>query len=151
VKITDMADYITQTLGGLIDQLSLAAMLGFILAAGVAALITAMFFRMLIAKDAHQIAIMRSLGLSFKDVQLQYITRAIIVLLIGIIAGSIAAVTLGQGLVGILMPGISSMRFIINPVMSFIVCPLTLAAVVGVTVCIGSSSIKNISIMLAAE
>lgn len=151
VKVTDMADYVSQTLGGLIQQLSLAAVFAFVLAAAIAVLITAMFFKMLIAKDASQIAVMRSLGISCRDIRLQYITRAIIVLLIGIVAGSTAAVTLGQELAGLLISGVSSMRFIISPLMSFIVCPLTLAAAVGITVFFGSASIKKINIMLVAE
>lgn len=151
VKVTDMADYVSQTLGGLTEQLSLAAVLAFILAVAIAVLITAMFFKMLIAKDASQIAVMRSLGFSYRDIRLQYITRAIIVLLIGIVAGSVAAATLGQGLAGMLISGVSSMRFIINPLMSFIVCPLTLAAVVGITVFCGSGSIRKINILLVAE
>lgn len=150
-KVTDMADYVNQTLGGLIGQLSLTAVLAFVLAIVIAVLITAMFFKMLFAKDASDIAIMRSLGLSYKDIRLQYVTRAIIVLVIGIVVGSIASVTLGQGLAGMLISGISSMHFIINPLMSFIVCPLALMTAVSVTIFCGSVSIKKINIMLVAE
>lgn len=151
VKITDMADYVSQTLGGLIEQLSLAAVMAFILATAIAILITAMFLKMLIAKESSQIAIMRSLGLSYRDIRMQYVTRTIIVLIIGIMVGSAGAVTLGPGLAGMLISGISSMQFIINPLMSFIVSPLTLAAAVGITVFFGSLSIKKINVMLVAE
>jgi len=150
-KVTDVDDYIYQTMGSIIEQLQLVALFSLILAIVIAVLITAMFFKMLIAKDASQIAIMWSLGLSDRDIRLQYITRAFIVLFIGIAAGSIAAVTLGQGLAGMLISGISRMRFIINPLMNFIVCPLVLAAAVGITVFIGSLPIKKINVMLAAE
>lgn len=151
VKITSMDEYVTQTLGGLISQLSLTVVLGFVLAITIAVLITAMFFKMLIAKDASQIAIMRSLGLSYRDIRLQYITRAILVLIISIVIGFIAAVTLGQGLAGMLISGITSMRFIINPIMSFIVCPMALAGAVGITIFFSSSSIQKLNIMMIAE
>jgi putative ABC transport system permease protein len=149
-KVTDIRAYVYQTMGSVIDQLKIAVKAAFALALAVAVLITALFFKMLIAKDASQIAIMRSLGISYRGIQAQYITRAIIVLIIGIIVGSIAAVTLGANIAVLLVAGVSQMRFVINPIMSFIVCPFTLAALVALTVLIGTSSIKRINIMLAA-
>lgn len=147
-KITDMVDYTYQTMGSVIEQLQLVVGFAFALAIAIAILIAAMFFKMLIAKDASQIAIMRSLGLSYHDIRAQYITRAIIILIIGIVVGSVAAVSLGQALAGSLITGISSMRFIINPLMSFIVCPLALAAAVGITVYCSSASIKKVNFMI---
>ncbi|PAD74506.1 ABC transporter permease [Paenibacillus campinasensis] len=144
VKITDMDDYVSQTLGGLIDQLSLSVVLAYGLGIAISILITAMFFHMLIAKEGAQIAIMRSLGLTAADLRVQYITRAMLVLLIGVVLGTAAAVTLGQGLAGALIPGISSMRFIIHPLASFIVSPLLLvAAVTGTMLCVSMSMNKQ--------
>lgn len=147
VKITDMADYVVQTLGGLISQISLAAILAFALAIVIAVLITALFFKMLIVKDTTEIAIMRSLGLSCRDIGVQYITRGMIVLFLGTVLGSIVAVTLGQKLAGILISGVSSMRFVINPLMSFFVCPIVLIIGVWVTVYTASGSIQRINCM----
>jgi putative ABC transport system permease protein len=147
VSVTSIDEYISQTMGGLIEQLSLAAMVGFGLGLVISGLITAMFFKMLIAKDTSQIAIMRGMGISYRDIRLQYVTRAGVVLIIGLIVGSIAAVTLGQMLAGLLVPGISSMRFIINPIMSYGVSPLALGLVVGITVFMGCVSIRKIDVM----
>jgi putative ABC transport system permease protein len=150
-KVTDVDNYIGQTMGSIIDQLQLVVTFGFALSLFIAMLITAMFFKMLIAKDAKAIAVMRGLGISIKDIRRQYITRAIIALLVGMILGSVAAVTLGQGLAGVILAGISSMKFVINPWMSFIICPLALAAVVGFTVYVGCAAIRKVNIMLVAE
>jgi putative ABC transport system permease protein len=150
-KVTDVRNYVYQTMGSIIDQLNLVVKAAFVLGLAVAVLITAMFFKMLIAKDASGIAIMRSLGLSYREIRLQYVTRAIFVLVIGIVIGTIAAVTLGQSLAGMMISGVSSMRFDVDPLMSFVVCPLSLAAAVAVTVLLGSASIKKISLMLVAE
>jgi len=147
VSVTSIDEYIHQTMGGLIEQLSLAAIVGFGLGLVISGLITAMFFKMLIAKDTSQIAIMRGMGISYRDIRLQYVTRAGVVLIIGLIVGSIATVTLGQMLAGLLVPGISSMRFIINPIMSYGVSPLALGLVVGITVFVGCISIRKIDVM----
>ena len=90
---------------------------------------------------------MRGLGIPYRDIRLQYLTRAVIILAIGIVAGSFAAASLGQGLAGLLISGISSMRFIINPLMSYAVSPLMLALVVGITVFIGCTAIRKIDVM----
>jgi putative ABC transport system permease protein len=151
VKVTDMEDCVAQTLGGLIESLSLASAFAFALALVIAVLITALFFKMLMSKEASQIAIMRGLGLSCRNIRTQYITRAILVLLVGIAAGSMTSVMLGGELAAMLISGISRMRLVINPFMSFMVCPLSLAVVVGVTVFLGSGSIKKINTMFASE
>jgi putative ABC transport system permease protein len=150
-KVTDVRNYVYQTMGSIIDQLNLVVKAAFALGLAVAVLITAMFFKMLIAKDASGIAIMRSLGLSCREIRLQYVTRAIFVLVIGIIIGTVAAVTLGQSLAGMMISGVSSMRFDVDPLMSFVVCPLSLGLTVAVTVLFGSASIKKINLMLVAE
>jgi putative ABC transport system permease protein len=145
-RVTDMADWINQTMGGLIGQLSIAAWVGFGLGLIISGLITAMFFKMLIAKDASQIAVMHGLGISYRDIRLQYLTRAVIILIIGVVVGSFAAVSLGQGIAGLLISGISSMRFIINPLISYAVSPLMLALVVGITIFIDCTAIRKIDI-----
>ena len=145
-RVTDMADWVSQTMGGLIGQLSIAAWVGFGLGLTISSLITAMFFKMLIAKDTHQVAIMRGLGISYSSMRLQYLTRAAIILVIGVIIGSIAAVSLGQGPAGLLISGISSMRFIINPFISYVISPLVLALVVGITVFVGCASMRKVNV-----
>lgn len=147
VSVTSIDAYISQTMGGLIEQLTLATMAGFGLGLVISGLITAMFFKMLIAKDTSQIAIMRSMGISYRDIRMQYVTRAGVVLIIGLVLGSITAVKLGQMLTGLLVPGISSMRFIINPIMSYGLSPLALGLVVVITVFVGCTSIRKIDVM----
>jgi putative ABC transport system permease protein len=148
-KVTDIREYVYQTMGSVIDQLHIAVKAAFALALAVAVLITALFFKMLIAKDASHIAIMRSLGISYRNIQVQYMSRAIIVLIIGIVIGSITAVTLGANIASILVAGVSQMRFVINPIMSFVICPFTLVVLVVLTVFVGSASMKNLEAKLS--
>ncbi|MCL1995981.1 MAG: ABC transporter permease [Defluviitaleaceae bacterium] len=147
VSITSIDEYISQTMGGLIGQLSVVAILGFGLGLLLSALITAMLFKMLIAKDISQIAIMRSIGIPYRSICLQYVAQAATVLTVGLVIGSIAAVVLGQELAGMLIPGVSTMRFIINPVLSYVVSPVALGLVVVVTVFVSCVSVKKISVM----
>lgn len=151
-KVADMEDYMSQTLGNITRQLRLAVQFACGLSIGISVLITAMFFKMLTAKDASQISIMRGLGFSLKDIRLQYITRILLVLLTGIVMGTVMAGVLGGGLASVIIPGVSSIRFQISPLVSYFLCPLALVAAVTVTVLASSIAIKRISSLnMAAE
>jgi ABC-type antimicrobial peptide transport system permease subunit len=75
---------------------------------------------MLITKDAAQIAIMRSLGFSLHNVRVQYLTRALLLLTIGLVLGTLFSNTLGQRLVSALWSfmGASQISFVIDPSIS---------------------------------
>ncbi len=145
-KVTDMDEYLSQTLGTTIEQLKFITVLAIGIAIVVSVLITSMFFKMLLAKDSSHIATLRSLGFSYKDIQVQYMTRSIFVLLIGIIVGTCMASTLGQGVIsglGSLM-GASHIEFVVDPFVSYFICPLLFMIAVTVTTFINSTLIKNI-------
>ena len=151
-KITDMENYVSQTLGGIIGQLRLAVKFALLLAVAIAVLITAMFFKMLMAKDAAGISIMRSIGFSYGNIRTQYITRALSVLLIGVIVGTVAAVTLGPGLAGALLTGASRISFVGNPLVSYVLCPGSLIAAVTITMMISCVTMKKTSsLIMTAE
>ena len=148
-KVTDVNEYIYQTLKSIIDQLKITVNFAFILSLTIALFITAMFFKMLIVKDTPQIVIMRSLGFTAWNIRTQYISRAICVLLIGIVIGTAAAGTLGEALAGALLSGTSSIQFIVNPIVTYILCPLSLTLVVTITIIFSSLTINksNTSVM----
>jgi putative ABC transport system permease protein len=147
-KVTDLDDYMAQTLGTTIDQITLITIVAIMLAVFVSLLITSLFMRMLIAKDYSQIAIMKSIGASLHDVRVQYVTRALLVLNIGIILGAIVSNTFGQYLVSALMSnmGANAIEFVINPLQAYILAPLTLMVVVTITTLTTTVSIKETSI-----
>ncbi|QVK18200.1 FtsX-like permease family protein [Mycoplasmatota bacterium] len=147
-KVTYIEDYLSQTFGTNIKQLQLITTLAIVIAGLIAILITSLFLKMLIAKDTSQIAIMRSLGFTFGKIQVQYIVRTLLVLGIGIIVGTIFSNTIGQGLVSILMSfmGASKIEFVINPIVSYLLCPFILILIVTITTLICTLSIKKIDV-----
>jgi len=147
-KVTDVDDYLYQTLGNTVEQVKLITAIAIVIAIFVSILITSLFMKMLIAKDTSQIAIMKSLGASVRDTREQYLTRALVVLNIGIILGTVISNTFGQSLVSALWSqmGASSIKFVINPLQAYILCPLILMAIVSVTTLISIVSVKETSI-----
>jgi len=148
LKVTDIEGYIDQTFSSIIDQLKLLTITAILIAVLITILITVLFLKMLIAKDMSQIAIMKSIGISLKDIKTQYITRSLIVLNLGIIVGTILSNTLGEQLLSVLLSvmGAKNIQFIINPLLAYIISPLFLILIVSITTFLSINNIENYSI-----
>ncbi|MCM2982337.1 FtsX-like permease family protein [Niallia circulans] len=141
VKVTHLKGYLGETLGDTIKQVQILTIISVFIALSISMLITALFIKMLIAKDSAQIAIMKSIGFSLKDLLIQYMTKIISVLAIAIAAGTILSNILGEKLVSILWSfiGAADIEFIIDPVQAYLVCPILLFIVVAVTIIIAAN------------
>lgn len=147
-KVTDLADYVNQTLSNTIEQLRLITRVAAVIAILVSILITALFVRMLVAKDAAQIAIMKSIGFSLHAIRMQYVTRTLVVSITGIIIGTIAANTAGQSMAGALLSfmGAAQIKFVIEPVQAYIIVPIILIMAVAITTLMSIAVIRRTSI-----
>ncbi|MDA2240242.1 ABC transporter permease [Bacillus cereus group sp. Bc222] len=144
-KITDTNDYVTQTLGETIKQLRLVTQVAILIAILISVLITAMFFKLLLAKDFSQILIMKNIGFSSKDIRIQYITRSIFIVLLGIVIGTCIAATFGEMLVSWLgsFMGAAHIKFVVNPIVSYVICPAILCICVTATTLFSSFTMKQ--------
>lgn len=135
-QVNDIKDYSRQTLGNLIDQLEGIVIGAIAVALIVVVLITALFLKMLLAKDLSQIAIMRSLGLTLQQIKNQYMVGILMVLLIGIVFGVFTAQFLGEYLVTLAMSfmGAAKMELIQVVWHTWLLCPLGFLIVVGFTI-----------------
>ncbi|MBH5318372.1 FtsX-like permease family protein [Paenibacillus sp. GSMTC-2017] len=147
-RVTDLEGYLTQTLGNTIKGLKLLATVSIVIAILVSILITSLFLRMIVAKDSAQIAIMKSIGFSLKSIRLQYVTRALVVLGIGIVVGTLISNTWGQSLAGVMLSfmGAAKIEFEIDPVQAYIICPLVLMIAVTAAAYVSMASMKKTSI-----
>ena len=71
-QVNDLKEFTGQTLGNIIDQMGIVVIGGIVIALIIVVLITALFLRMLLSKDMSQIAIMRSVGLTSKQISQIY-------------------------------------------------------------------------------
>lgn len=144
-KVTDLKGYVTQTFGNTIEQLRTFTVIAIVIALLVSMLITSLFLKMLLAKDHLQIAIMKSIGFSLYDIRSQYVTRTLLVLVMGIIVGTICANTIGERMVGALMSlmGASDIQFVIDPMKAYILCPSILMIVVAITTILSAAPIRK--------
>lgn len=151
-QVNDIKEYTGQTLGNIIEQMSTIVIGGIIIAVTIAVLITALFLRMLLSKDMSQIAIMRSMGLTSKNIKQQYMAGTMMVLIVGIIVGVLAATFLGEFLVSLAMSSMGAAKIeLVNVAwQTFLLCPLVLILVVGFTisVCCKVSEEDDLSVVL---
>lgn len=148
LKITDPEEYFQQTFKNTIDQLKLLTFSLLLIVILIAILITSLFIKMLTAKDRSQIAIKKAIGISLKNIRLEYLTKALFVLNFGIILGTITANTLGEKMVSaaLTLVGAAEISFKISVLQSYIMIPLLLMVTVSLTVVWSLKSIKNLSI-----
>jgi putative ABC transport system permease protein len=143
--IADTNRWREQTLGPTASLLTIAAVVAAIVAVALAVLMTALFTRMLIARDEGQIAIQRAIGADDAGIRRQYLTRMLLVLVLGVIVGTVAANTLGETLFNLMFEvsfggfealgqGTSRIDFAVVPTLAYLLLPAVfLAAVAGAT------------------
>jgi putative ABC transport system permease protein len=134
-RVTDTDSFVSQTVGNTVQQLKIVTVVTMLVGLALSVLITSLFMMMLTTKDSNQIAIMRSLGFSLRHIRTQYLTRALFLLAIGIVLGTLFSNTLGQQLVSVAfsLQGASRIRFVIDPLQAYVMYPLLLMVTVIVT------------------
>ncbi len=146
-----------QTLGPIADQITLAAGVSVLVAIALAVLMTALFARMLLARDAGPIAIQRAIGADDAGLRRQYLTRILLVLLVGVVVGTVAANTLGEMLFNLMFEamfggfemlgqGTSQIAFAVNPLLAYLLLPAALLGAVTAATVASSRSISTASI-----
>ena len=134
--------------GEIVRQLETISLLLIIVAVLVSALITALFIKMLTAKETSQVAVMKSLGFAQKHIRTQYFTRVGLILAAGIVAGMLLANIAGERIISLVFAALGApvVYFMINPAEVYAVLPLILLAAVLVTALLGCRAIRKISI-----
>lgn len=147
-KITGIDESIKQMLGSIRDAVKMASTAAIGTTILITLLVTMLFIRMIVTKDRHPIAILKSIGFTSKDIRGQYLTRSITVLILGLIIGTILANTLGE-LVGVAIVssfGATTFRFVVNPWFVYLISPLLIACCIITATRPGISGIQTLKV-----
>ena len=147
-KVSGIDGYIAQTFGSTIRSVGKASYAAIAVALVITVLITLLFMKMLVAKYRYPIAVMKALGFTNPDIAAQYMSRSVSVLMIGLVLGTLLANTLGEMLAGAVISsfGASSFHFAVNPLTSYLLCPLMMTGSVLIATRIGTSGAGQIKI-----
>ena len=147
-KTSGIDEYMVQTFGSTISAIQKAAYAAIAAALVITVLITLLFIKMLVAKDRYSIAVLKALGFTNADIRLQYVSRSVFILIVGVALGTLLANTLGEVLAGMLISsfGATSFQFEINPLSAYLLCPLIMICAVLIATMIGTSGAGQIKI-----
>ncbi|WCF08596.1 FtsX-like permease family protein [Paenibacillus thiaminolyticus] len=147
-KVSDIDEYMVQTYGSTISSVGQASNAAIAVALVITVLVTLLFMKMLVAKDRYSIAVMKAFGFTNSDIQVQYVSRSVFVLIVGIVLGTILANTLGEKLTGAVISsfGASAFHFTVNPLAAYLFSPLLMIGSVLIATIIGTSGAGQIKI-----
>lgn len=148
VKVNDIEGYFDQTFANTIEQIRLLTITSIIIALIITVLITSLFLKMLLAKDRPQIAIKKSLGISEKDIKIEYLTKTLLSLNIAIIIGTVFSNIWGEKIISFFLAiiGAPEIEFVINPLETYLLSPLVMMLLVFLTSLLSINAVKEFSI-----
>ncbi|MEA4826644.1 MAG: FtsX-like permease family protein, partial [Clostridium sp.] len=151
INVDPMEDFINQTLGGVSRQLRIIVISTAIVAVSIAVIITVMFLKLRLAKDLSEIAILKAIGFSERDIKQQYMIKIGIVSIMGILSGIILNNLIGEKIVNATLSiagiGIREVQLISNSFIEFILCPVVLIGLILIATAILMKTIKKYNIV----
>ncbi|MDO4460090.1 MAG: hypothetical protein Q4C42_08485, partial [Clostridia bacterium] len=144
--IVDIAGYVNATYGPTITQISKARTVTFGLAVLIVFVVVILFISLLIEKNRNDVSLQKALGFRNSVIRKQYMKKACLPVLLGIIIGAILAIVPGESICGMALSslGASRFRFVIS--VQDVMFTLGALFMTGfVTVLLGTAEIRKIS------
>ncbi|WEK53559.1 MAG: FtsX-like permease family protein [Candidatus Cohnella colombiensis] len=147
-KVSDIDEFVTQTFGSTISSVGKASYAAIAVSLIITVLVTLLFMKMLVAKDRYSIAVMKAFGFTNSDIKVQYVSRSVFILVVGIVLGTLLANTLGEILAGFAISsfGASKFNFAVNPLTAYLLSPLMMIIAVLIATMFGTSRAGQIKI-----
>lgn len=144
-RVTPIEEFVKQTLGGILGYVDKVVVAAFGLAVILIILITTMFLQLITAREHSAIAVKKSIGFTNGDIRRQFGLRVLIVQIGAMILGTLVANTLGETLFGILLSsaGAAKITMLINPTLSYFMCPVLQITICIMTVVSATRAVKN--------
>ena len=147
-KVSGMEDYVTQTFGQTLRAVRTASVGAGFVAVVVTLLVILLFMKLLTAKVRYSIAVLKSVGFTGSDISRQYIWRSVLVVILGILLGSVLAGTLGERIAGAAISslGAAAFQFTEDPLSSFVLSPVVLLFTALAATIAGTAKAGNLCI-----
>ncbi|GAA0135209.1 ABC transporter permease [Paenibacillus sp. YSY-4.3] len=147
-KVSDIDAYTAQTFGSTISSIGKASYAAIAVALMIMVLVTLLFMKLLVTKDKYSIAVMKAFGFTNSDIQAQYVSRVVFVLIAGIVLGTLLANTLGEMFAGAVISsfGASTFRFTVEPLAAYLLNPLMMIGTVLIATILGTAGAGRITI-----
>lgn len=135
-SVENMEEFLGQTLGGVISQVRQASFVVLLIGIGLTVLITALFLKLRLAREAPALTAKKTMGIPFAAIRAQELIPILISGGLGSVSGAALAELFGDGFVsglfGLLNMGLKKIEFAGVPAWQFAVIPLALLAALGI-------------------
>lgn len=144
-KITPVSEFVSQTLGGIKDNMGLVEAAASILSLTLIVLITVMILQLITAREHSAVAIKKAIGFSNRDIRIQFGIRILMIQLAAILTGTVLANSLGEAVFSMMLStmGAAKIKMLVEPVSAYLLCPAAQLIVVFVTVFAGTRVIRS--------
>ncbi|PKM86504.1 MAG: ABC transporter permease [Firmicutes bacterium HGW-Firmicutes-12] len=144
-KITPISEFVSQTLGGITNNMRLAEGAAILISLLLIMLITVMILQLITAREHSAIAIKKAIGFSNRDIRVQFGIRILMIQFVAIVVGTILANFLGEVIFGWMLNfmGASKIKMLVEPVTAYLLCPALQLLVVFITVIVGTKVVRN--------
>lgn len=144
-KITPISEFVSQTLGGIIDNMRLVEVAAIVISLLLIILITVMFLHLITAREHSAIAVKKAIGFTNRDIRVQLGIRILMIQFVAIIVGTVLANFLGEIIFGFMLSsmGVSKITMLVEPITAYLLCPLAQLFVVFITVIVGTKVVRN--------
>jgi len=144
-KITPISEFVSQTLGGITDNMSLVEGAAMVISLLLIMLITVMILQLITAREHSAIAIKKAIGFSNRDIRVQFGIRILMIQFVAIVVGTVLANSFGEAIFGWMLSsmGASKITMLVEPVTAYLFCPAAQLLVVFIIVIVGTEVVRN--------
>lgn len=146
IKATEISDYLKGVYGQTIENISNAYVVALILANFIIIIVVVLLVRLIIWRERKDSSLKKALGLKTSDIRKEYLKKAFLYIIPGIVIGVIFGVIPGQKMTGVLLGsfGAQGFQFVINPLLTFVFVPILTIASTGFAAALSLIEIKRI-------
>lgn len=144
-KVTPINEFVSQTLGGIMDDMTLVERAAIVLSFFLIILITVMFLQLVTAREREAIAIKKAIGFTSRDIRIQLGIRTLIIQIGAIIVGTVLSNTLGERIFGLMLSSMGASRIImlVDPIKAYLIYPSAQVLTVFITVIVGTEVVRK--------
>lgn len=147
-KVMYSSELINSMIGGILDQIDviMGIIVGIVLI--INSLITVLMMKTIMAKERGEIALLKSVGFRNKAVKSWQVIRILIVLVTAIVIGTILSNVLAPFIIGPIfaMMGANKVNLVMNPLEAYVIYPLMLLIVTGISAYICAGDIRKVDL-----
>ena len=146
IRATKISDYLQEMYGQTIQGIARASAITIALGGVILMVVILLLMRLVIWRERNDSSLKKALGLTSSFIRLEYMKKAFLYILPGVVVGIFAGVIPGQKLAGLLLGslGAKGFQFVIDPASTFIFVPAFIFITAGIAAVISLLEVRNI-------